>query len=387
VSGLSREVLLGFAAGAITIVAIAIAVVLLHGTGRSNDGETEPSDQAVELAEAAGDSEPVAEPTTTPIPADSSGELDASPTAINPEATGEVEDPNPVVEMSDEPTAPPTTEPPSEPQIDPLFLIYICNQRNDPAYPAALEQWGYLTHGGKELLCLEYSHGNLEFALHHQGLIDSERDTIFDRYPHEINPRGFIELHDRDPEGWHKVILAHAGLDLRTPSGGFLGDRVTYSGHESLAQAQHKQFEVLTIADLGNLIHEWVRVASGDVPSTNEVFQDPGTLLSEALSGTPETHLSRRIYSSLSSHRQYEIIRVAIEASGTFSIGRSRETLIFGQMERVFDNYRNYRANGTTDLRFDQWLVANADQFLAYFWPNANWEMRTDPPSNDFPPE
>jgi hypothetical protein len=349
VSGLSREVLLGFAAGAITIVAIAIAVVLLHGTGRSNDDQSGSVGQAMNPVAASEVAEPTVELTTTPNPSESAGEPVANP------------------------TAPAATAPPPEPQIDSLFLIYICNQRNDPAYPAALEKWGYLTHGGKELMCLEYHHGNLEFVLHHQGLIENSAHQQLEQFPVATNPYGFVLQHDDMPDAWFQNVVWAAGLNPHSTFGEWLLQRFTYTSADAWLQSLTSDSAMLTNVDLAEFMMEYVDRESSSLETDSSALGDQ---LSRTLTGTPESYLSRRLLRTHRPENQQSLISSLISVA-LIGFSPRREVGLSGQYDAMWNLFISHNWQNP-NLRFDEFLLLNSERFLEQYWSGRDWTPRSD---------
>jgi hypothetical protein len=297
--------------------------------------------------------EPTAELTTTPSPSESAGEPVANP------------------------TAPAATAPPPEPQIDPLFLIYICNQRNDPAYSAALEQWGYLTHGGKELLCLEYHHGNLAFVLHHQGLIHDEARDELNRFLQGGDAQAFVHQHEYQTTIWFDRVLAAGEIRPQSEFGSSVKNIHSYESIDVLYQSYVDDSDLATSMGLAQFIIEWTKWYRGQPSAYSASQTSLGDQLHRTLTGSTESHLSRRLLISGQTEDQFTLIRslVVPQLAGTTSHGA--RNAIASTLDRQWYDYQSAIA-AQPSLRFDEFLLLNSERFLDHYWSGRDWTPRSN---------
>lgn len=256
----------------------------------------------------------------------------------------------------------PAPEPPASDHggVDPLFVTYACNERQSPNYNRAVEKWGYLTHGGKDLMCLEFLAGNNEFVSHHQELVEET----------EVVDASILIGHDNDPHSWYLNTLASANVNPFGDFGRFILESYPYEVIDLLMQAHTPSDETLTILHAASFVDGWSSWWMGQESEDSLEFLSTGALIAKTLNGDTGTHFSRRLDQAVGVEVEYQLIGALVESA---SIGRrnsaSRQALL-GSFEHSFLMFRSNAANNST---FHDWLLANPDVFLAHFWPNENW--------------
>jgi hypothetical protein len=262
-------------------------------------------------------------------------------------------------------------EPPAEavdegPIIDPLFITYACSYRDDPTYNMALETWGYLTHGGREVICLEFRNGNYDFVAHHQALIESEGPEIVHRFTGRDDNPGARWVHDQNPEQFFVHAVASGGVRTGGPFGQFLLSRMNYEKFDLLFQAHSEATQMLSIAELEYWIRDWAE-REGRSPFG---YSHPGEVLAPTLTGSKDTHLARRLDAVYSAEAQYLMIYGVLEGLLSHYATELHQQMILQAYDRL---YSNYWSSFEASLWFHEWLIENHDVFLSYYWPNEDW--------------
>ncbi len=291
----------------------------------------------------------------------------ASPTATavdEHEQAADSPSPTSVVEPAFEPpNGDDNTDSKPEPVIDPLFVTYVCNDRADPTYPAAVEQWGYLTHGGKELMCLEYLEGNHGFVGRHQQLI---RDS-------EIIPASELTFHDNNPDECYRNLLESGDIGLGGPPLSSTTDAMGYADIEVMLQARTPLDDALTLHQIKDFTEGWVNWFLGRPTNHKQDSSTPGELLARTLVSPDATHLAARLNWTRETVGKHWLLETLVRSSMVGSVAHGSREVVMTRLSRLADEYHVVSSQGEFNGPFDEWLLENDEVFLSQFWPDADW--------------
>lgn len=256
---------------------------------------------------------------------------------------------------------------PGEPEslIDPLFLTYVCNDRQDPEYDEALDRWGYLTLGGKAVVCLELNNQNHEFVIQQQELLDEQiQRGEFTEYSH------MKRMQEDSPNSFYRNAAIAGGFDPKSPFGTARFELLNYHGVDLLLLAKTGDAQIPSIDRLWGGIRQWAD-SSSRAPFG---FQSAGQVLSLTLV-EGNNHLARLFDGVQDSTIQYEILYEVV-----YAVHRSSWQLRWNTFEtelgRMYDMYIDSMPD---NLWFHEWLVRNPELLLARYWSSEDWTL----PEND----